>query len=292
MRDLRYRMELAIVWAFYHAMGSLPPALASAFGGWLGETIGMRIKRTRMADAQIATYLPEPDAAKRQKILRGMWNHLGRLVAEYPHLVKGSIDPFVTILGREHVHALMKTGKPTLFISGHIGNWELAPKAVGMCGLLLHLVYRPPNNPYIDRFIDRIRSAYAIGHYGKGSDGARGVIRAMKQNESIGMLIDQKDNEGALIPFLGHPAMTMLSAARLAIKYNVPIHMMRARRLQGIHYEASISLVVPEPAYIPAAGDEEARALALMEKLNGIISDWIRETPEQWFWLHRRWPKE
>jgi len=288
MRRVRFYIEYLIITAFMWAIRRVPLGYASQFGGWLARSVGMRMKRGNVATAQIATHLPELNAGEREQVAAQMWENLGRVIAEYPHMIDGNLDAHITILGREQVEAAKASGKSALFISGHFGNWELAPKALALCGLPLHLVYRPPNNPWADKVIDQIRKHYTLGHYGKGADGAKGVLAAIKRGESIGMLIDQKDNTGMAIPFLNAPAMTSVSAAKMALKYDLPVIPVRAERISGHQFRVTIYPPLTPPA---DADDAQAREIAYMTQMNNVISGWIREAPAQWFWLHRRWPK-
>lgn len=286
LRTAQNYLEYAIVWVFYQTVGLLPPITASNFGGWLGRTIGPHIKRTRMAERLMEKHLPEMSAGQRAASITEMWDNLGRIICEYPHLARGSLDTFITVEGSEHLQAAIDSGEATMIFTGHIGNWEMVPKACDIGGLRLHVVYRPPNNPLIDTLIDRVRMRYSHGHYGKGKEGARGTLRAAAKGESILILVDQKDNEGALLPFLGEPAMTMTSAAKLALKYRlkvIPARPIREHkhRCRMVYYPA---LTLPE-------GDDDAAMLALTRQFNDIIGTWVKERPGQWFWLHRRWPK-
>lgn len=280
------RLEYIIVWGFMKLMGILPPATASRLGGCLGVSLGRIIKRTQMAERLMTEHLPELDRNARLDAIRDMWDNLGRTLCEYPHLAKGSLDRFITVEGREHIEAAIASGQPTMLMSGHIGNWEVAPKAAALCGLKLHVVYRPPNNPLIDRLLDRIRMSYSLGHYGKGKEGARGTMRAFSKGESVIILVDQKDNDGALLPFMRAPAMTMTSAAKLALKFNARILPVRCIREHGIHHR----MVVYPPLSLPEGEDEQA-VLSLTQQFNDLIGSWVKERPSQWFWLHRRWPK-
>jgi KDO2-lipid IV(A) lauroyltransferase len=286
LRKLQNILEYMVVWSFFQLVGVLPPIAASNLGGWLGRTLGPRIKRTKMAERLMAQHLPELTAEQRHAALNEMWDNLGRILCEYPHLARGKMDGFLTREGQEHLHAAIASHEPTMLFTGHIGNWEMVPKASDLAGLRLHVLYRPPNNPLIDGLIDRIRTRYSLGHYSKGKEGARGAMRATAKGESLLILVDQKDNEGALLPFLGTPAMTMTSAAKLALKYHLRVLPARAIREHGhqcrmIYYPA---LTLPED-------DSEASVLALTQQFNDIIGAWVKERPGQWFWLHRRWPR-
>ena len=286
----RFLLEYVVVASFVFIVGLLPARTASNVGGWLGRTIGMRIKRTEIARQQMATHLPDTTPEQRETYLLEMWDHLGRVFCEYPHLASGALDNWVEIHGQEHLEAAKAQGKPIMCISGHIGSWEMAPKAMALAGLKLHLVYRPPNNPYIDAMIHRIRSCYTHGHYGKGTDGAKGTLAAIKAGESVGMLFDQKDNMGEPIPFLEADAMTMVSGAKLALKSGVVMLPMRALRVNGTHFRMDIFPALEIPKRENSASTD-AQEIVLTTQINAMLSDWVRENPGQWFWLHRRWPK-
>jgi Kdo2-lipid IVA lauroyltransferase/acyltransferase len=279
-------LEYLAALAFFGALSLLPARTASDFGGWLGRAIGPHIGRTRLARRQMAEHLPELSQAARDAAIREMWENLGRTLTEYPHLKNARLAEHITVSGAEHIDAAIESGKPVLMFSGHIGNWEICSFICTRRGMKLHLLYRPPNNPLIDKLIDRVRLSFNAGHYGKGKEGARGAMRAILKGDSVGVLIDQKDNEGALIPFLGAPAMTSVVMARLALKYQLPVIPARAVRHQGIVQE----VIFYPPLSLPE-GRDEAAAEALMQQMNEIISSWVRERPGQWFWLHRRWPK-
>ncbi|MFZ4125198.1 MAG: lysophospholipid acyltransferase family protein [Rickettsiales bacterium] len=285
-RRIRDRIDYALVYLVYYIVGLLPPITASNIGGWLGRKIGRYVKRTRMAERLMEEHLPNMTAQEREIALTEMWDNLGRVLFEYPHLARGHLDQFMSVDGREHIQAAIDSGESTMIFSGHIGNWEMIPKAADMYGLRLHLVYRPPNNPLIDALIDRVRTRFSLGHYGKGKEGARGTMRAINKGESLGILVDQKDNEGALLPFLGSPAMTMTSAAKLALKYRLRVIPARAIR----EHAHQCRMVYYPPLTLPE-GDGEDAVLALTQRFNDIVGEWVKERPGQWFWLHRRWPK-
>jgi KDO2-lipid IV(A) lauroyltransferase len=287
LRQFQDWVEYLLASIFFTLMGWLPARQASDFGGWLGRNIGPHIGRTKLARRQMAEHLPQLSEAERDAAITAMWDNLGRTLCEYPHLAKGTLASFLHVSGMEYIAQPKASGTGLLFFAGHLGNWETVPLASTQRGLKSHVVYRPPNNPLMDGLIDRIRMTYIAGHYGKGREGARGVLRAITKGEVIGLLVDQKDNEGALLPFLGSPAMTMISAAKLALKYRLIVIPARSIRRRGIEQE----VIFYPPLALPE-GEDEAAILALTQQFNDVIGAWVREHPEQWFWLHRRWPKE
>lgn len=288
-KSIQHTVEYLLTAGFYGTMRLLPLPVASAFGGYAARAIGPFIRRTRLARRQMQQHLPSVSEAGSKKIAADMWENLGRTFAEYPHMHRRAMAERITIEGGEILQQLKAQGRNFLVISGHIGNWEVLPRACSMLSAPAHVIYRPPNNPLTHRLIDTIRSRYSLGHYGKGLEGARGVMDAMKKGEPVAMLIDQKDNQGASLAFLGSPAMTMTSAAKMALKYGVAVVPCFIERTQGAHFNA---IFLPPLEAPPESADSEARALGFMQAMNDTLSSWIAAHPAQWFWLHRRWPKE
>ena len=288
-KSLQHTLEYLLTAGFYGAMRLLPLPVASAFGGKAARVIGPHIRRTRLARRQMRTHLPAISEDESGRIAADMWENLGRTFAEYPHMHRDAMAARITIEGGDILQQLKAQERNFLIMSGHIGNWEVIPRASSMLGMPVHVIYRPPNNPLTHRLIDTIRSRYALGHYGKGLEGARGVMDAMKKGEPVAMLIDQKDNQGALLDFMGSPAMTMTSAAKMALKYSVAVVPCFIERTQGAHFTAHFMPALTPP---PESADSETRALAFMQAMNDALAEWIRAHPAQWFWLHRRWPKQ
>ena len=175
--------------------------------------------------------------------------------------------------------------RAAIFVGAHLGNWELAPKIGKDNGVPMVLIYRHANNPYVDALLYRLRRAGYEGLFPKGVVGAAKLIKALKQGNSIAMLVDQKMNDGIAVPFFGHPAMTAPATAQLAMKYRVSIIMARVVRSGGAHFKAQ---VMP-PLDLMTSGDAKQDALAIMTQVNRQLEQWIREHPEQWFWVHKRW---
>lgn len=285
-RTIGHRVEGALVYAACGLFAALPVDAASALGGWIGRTVGPRLSGSRTALRNLERAMPELDEAERRRIVRGMWDNLGRTMAEYPHLTQIARER-VEIAGAGHLESMRDDDKGGILVSGHFANWEtMAAAAYRQVGLKLALVYRAPNNPYSDRLLVRLRGAATDVNFPKGSEGARALMRHLSKGGHAGMLIDQKLNDGIAVPFFGMDAMTAPAPASLAIKYDLPLHPARLERLGGARFRLTI-----QPRYTPpASGDRHADVLAAMTALNGMLESWVRERPEQWLWLHRRWP--
>jgi len=281
LRKARYMLEAFILLLGLALLRLLPLDAASAFGGMLGRAFGPLSRAHRTAEKNLTKALPELDANQRQRILRDMWDNLGRVVGEYPHLSRGMMERRVTVEGREHIDKVKLSGKGSLFVSGHFANWEIAPLTASHCGLPLVLIYRAANNPVSDWVIRYIRSRYNLSMHKKGAEGARQAVKALKQHQAVGMLVDQKMNDGSPVPFFGYDAMTAMAIAQLAIKYQVPVLAAHVVRTDGAHFHVTVE---PPAIYGPSADPRE-----VMTELHRLFEQWIRAHPAQWFWVHNRW---
>jgi KDO2-lipid IV(A) lauroyltransferase len=267
----------------------LPLDLASALGGRLARLIGPALPVSRRALRNLERALPELDPAARQRVVREMWENLGRVVAEYPHLPR--IRCFgegrrVIVEGTEHVDRALAAQKPLIFFSGHFGNWELLALAAAQYGLRVAAIYRAANNPAVEQVMQALRRSLGVEPISKGAAGARRAIAALRQGKALGMLVDQKMNDGIAVPFFGRDAWTAPAVAELALKYGCTLLPARVDRLGGARFR----LTVMPPLELAPTGDRPADVHAAMARINRLLESWIREAPGHWFWVHRRWP--
>lgn len=283
-KRIEYAFETAAAYLVYGFFRLLPLAAASSLGGWLLRKIGPRMGISRVALANLDLAFPEKPAQEKRRILNGMWENIGRVVAEYPHL--GHLWQQVEVRGEEHL-AARAAGKPSIFFGGHLANWEINAIAARNMRLPVYLVYRKPNNPWVDGLLRHARNAGAAGHIGKGMEGAREILALLRQGKAVGMLIDQKLSEGIPVPFFGHDAMTSDAMARFALKLGCTLYPVRVERLRG----ATFRVTLHPPLAVESTGDREADIRRITAAANALLESWIRERPEQWLWIHRRWPQ-
>ena len=222
MKSLRYILEYAALLLLIGVYLLMSPDKSSAFTGKTARKIGPRLAASRKALANLKMALPGKSDDDYAGIIAGMWENLGRVIAEYPDLDYLGED--IELSGVDHLrHALEKSGQVILF-SGHIGNWEVMAPSLLKYGIALDLVYRAPNNPRVDKLLDRYRSLGGkIRTLPKSHSGTRQLVEAIRDGRSIGILIDQKYNEGLAAPFFGHPAMTSPAFVSLAQKFDCPL---------------------------------------------------------------------
>lgn len=267
----------------------LPLDAASALGGWLCRRIGPWLPVSRDAERNLRRCFPEKSPKEIRRLLVGMWDNLGRVFGEYPHLGDFRLyapRSHVEVIGAENVDLLREDGKPGIFFSAHLGNWEIAALSVSRRGLPIALIYRAPNNPVVDALIQWARSHVVHETMPKGTEGARRALAILRDGGHLGMLVDQKMNDGIPVPFFGRPAMTAPALAQFALRFDCPAVPVRVERVRGTRFRITLS----PPLEIEKTGDRHRDILAFMTRVNAIIEGWIRERPEQWLWLHRRWP--
>jgi KDO2-lipid IV(A) lauroyltransferase len=283
--------QAIIAWVINSFFSLLPLDWASDLGGWIGKTIGPRLKVTENARRELAVVFPLLDSTGIEKIVRGMWDNLGRTIGEHPHLAK--FNPYlensrVEVIGVEILDQARDDNKPGIAFSGHLANWELVPLASTKRGLPLHLVYRRANNPFFDRLVQKSRINTGGHYFPKGPDGAKDILRALKKGQHLAMLVDQKMNDGIEVPFMGRNAMTAPALAQLALRFNCPVVPVQVERLRGANFRVTIH----PPLIHPNSRDRQADILDLMTNVNNYLDNWIRQHPEQWLWIHNRWPNK
>ncbi len=284
-----YPATALLVYLLYYLARALPLEWASAMGGFLFRALGNRMRVAEVARRNLRRAFPELSGEEIERILRGMWENLGRGAGEFAHLDRFDIhapDSRIEVIGREHLEALRDDGRPGIVFSAHLANWELDCLVAAQLGLPLGQIYRSAANPWLDRLFRRARSCIGGELFPKGRTGAAAVVRFMRAGGHLGVLVDQKMNEGIPIPFFGRDAMTATAPAELALKFNAPLVPARMERLPGVRFR----LTVYPPMDLPDTGDRNADLRLLLTRMTAMIEEWIREHPEQWFWVHRRWP--
>lgn len=288
-RRLRWPLEAGLVQAWLALARRMPVQRASDMGARVGRAIGPRIPYSRRAHQNMRLALPEADAAARRRILDEMWTRLGRLVAEYPHLSRLG-DPgagYVTCEGLERLDDVRAGRRAAIVVTTHFSGFEVLNVLLSrLVGETLFIV-RAPNNPHVVAPLDAARRIGGGTTSRKGVQGARDATRTLKRNGLVLMLPDQRMSEGVEASFFGHAAGTPPGPAQLALRHNVPLLPVRMRRTGSVGFH----MTVEPPLSVPDPGDPAAHRLALTEAMNRRFEAWIRETPEEWLWLHRRWPK-
>ncbi|GBQ92373.1 lysophospholipid acyltransferase family protein [Gluconobacter albidus] len=294
MTSFLYRAETLLVRSLLALIRALPAAAASNLGGIVARTIGPPLPVSKIADRNLQLAMPELDAPARRRIVRDCWENLGRTVGEFPHIARlphnTPSGAGWSVEGAENLETAKASGRPVIFFSGHIGNWELMPPVVARYGMPFASFYRAASNPGVDSLIHSLRQE-AMGQdvpmFPKGAKGARSALKYLSRGGHLGVLGDQKMNDGIEARLFGRPAMTASAAAVFALRHDALIVTGHVRR-DG---PARLVLVVDAP-FLPEKTDDRAKdVLALTQLFNDRLESWIREIPGAWLWLHRRWDK-
>ena len=247
-----------------------------------------RLRQTGLRNLELA--FPKKSAAERKRILRRLYRNLGWLLAEFcqmPKYTRENTRGFLRYEGLEHYLAARERGKGVLIVTGHLGAWELSSFYHSLMGHPMSIVIRRLDNVRVDRLVNAIRCLHGNRVLHK-DDFARGLLGAMRQGETVGILMDTNMTppQGVFVPFFGRPACTASGLARVALRTGATV-------LPGfmVWEEAEQKYVLRFGEEIPviATGDDEADTLANTVKFTAVIEEWVRRYPEQWLWVHRRW---
>jgi KDO2-lipid IV(A) lauroyltransferase len=276
-------------------LNGLPAVAASNIAGQFARVIGPLLPVSRVADANLRAALPELNAQARKSVVRGMWESLGRTAGEFAHLSELQRDtlsgPGWEIQGDEILRELAARGGPMIFFSGHIGNWEMLPRAAAHYGLPCANFYRAARDVAVDAIIRRMREQNVgeeTEYFPKGSKGARQALRHLGRGGRLAMLVDQKMNDGVEARLFGLPAMTATALASLALHFRCPVVPALAQRVGP----ARLRVVIEPPLVLPESGDRASDVLGLTQAVNDVLERWIRAEPASWLWVHRRFPKK
>ena len=258
MKRFQYRLEYAAARLAFGLARWLGPVRSSDFGGWLARLLGPLLPVSRVARGNLARALPGLTVAQRAAVLRGMWDNLGRTVAEMPHIAALRWE----VAGAEHLAPIAAKGGPAIMISGHLGNWEVLPPALAAMGIRMGSVYRAADNQAVDALVNGFRARAIAGEplplFPKGSAGARAALRFLAQGGVLGMLADQKLNDGIAVPLLGLPAMTAPAPAQLALRFGCPVIPGRVERLGACRFRMVVEPPLPHAGGRQAGGDPGA----------------------------------
>ncbi len=290
MKRIRHIAEALALGVGLSVLRMLTPEAASNLGGFVCRNLGPRVSVSNRARRNLRLAMPELSADRIEEIVAGMWDNLGRTFAEYPHL--GQIaDPKsgrVAVPDTKPISALVEPGQAGILCSAHIANWEVLPVIAAHHGIDMTSIVREPNNPLVRATLDRIRGVAGGERVSKGGAGAKQSVKVLRGGRVLALLFDQKLNRGISIPFFGVHAMTTAAPAQLALRFRCPLILVRIERTGPARFRLSAQ----EPLTLPNSGDKQRDAELIMGQMNAILEDWIRARPEQWLWLHRRWPAE
>jgi KDO2-lipid IV(A) lauroyltransferase len=288
---MRHRLEYALVRSLVWLFASLPRPVARAAAILLAQSVRVaHVRLRRVGERNLELAFPEMAAPERDRILRGVFTSLGRQLAEicrFPKYTRANVDEVVIYDGLENYLAARDRGRGVLFLTAHLGGWELGSFVHSLHGYPLRIVMRPMDNPYLDALVRRYRTLHGNSTFGK-QDFARGLLAAMKAGETVGVLMDTNMTppQGVFVEFFGRLACTPSGIARVALRTGaavVPAFTLWDETLgkYKIRFDPALELV--------STGYDDADALTNTARCTRHIEGYIRRFPDQWLWVHRRW---
>ncbi len=288
---LRQALEFGLAWLFIHVLRALPRSIARAAGAGIAAIVYVahgRLRRVGLRNLELA--FPALPVAERRGILRREYRHLGWLLGEFCKMStysQASASRFIRYDGLDRYLAARDRGKGVLVLTGHLGAWELSSFYHSLAGHPMGMVIRRLDNPLVDSLVNRIRCQHGNRVLHK-DDFARGLIGAMRAGETVGILMDTNMTppQGLFVPFFGIEACTASGLARVALKTGAAV-------LPGFLLwepaERQYVLRFGPELVLADTGDPEVDAATNTALFTRVIEASIREHPDQWLWMHRRW---
>jgi len=289
-QTLAWRVEALFYDLFTALARAFPIDAVSDFGAALFRRIGPLTGSHRVAERNIRIVFPQASDAEVSILLDRQWGAFGRWMLEFPILDRIMNDSGrVEVVGAERLAQIAAGAGPVVFISGHFASFELMPAAILQAGVPCQITYRATNNPYVDARIRKSRARYGVKLFApKGGDGSRELLEGMKRGESAALMNDQKFNGGVAAPLFGVMAHTAPGPTRLALRFGTVLQPMSVQRTR----KARFRIVVYDPIVLESTGDRTADIETGVRRINAFMEARILERPDEWFWVHKRWPNE
>ena len=285
MKIINYFLQYLLIKLFFLICKIIGYKKASNLGKLVGEKIGPYLKSKKIIKNNINLILPNATKDDVNLIIKKMWGNYGRILSEYVFIKdfkKGNLEKYVNVIGSEYLNDIRKKNIPVVFVSGHFNNFELMAMQIQKEGVNLGAIYRPLNNFFLNKTMEKIRIKHICKiQIKKGLSGIREILNLFKKNVSIALMIDQRVTEGIKSNFFDRKAFTTTIPAQLVKKFNCPVVSIYIERIEKYNFRLTIN----KPVYF--AKDESLEQIT--EKLNYILEKMVLKNPEQWILTHNRW---
>ena len=281
------RVEGMLLYLFWLLVRPMSPQHASATGRMLMRWLGPKTHKHCQMKRNLRLAFPDLDDEQRESMAREIWGNFGAVMAEYPHLntlTAGGSPPFVNVVMDHDMRAIFENKQPAIYVTAHLGNWELVASTIAKSGIPLSVIYGPQRNPVLERMLQEQRGSLGCQLVAK-KNAMRQLVREIRSGRSIGLLPDQRVDNGEPVPFFGWDAPTTTSPASLALKLNCPLIPVQVERTG----DARFRVVFHRPMLTGVKTDERSDAWQITADLNRMFEGWIRKRPEQWLCMKRRW---
>ncbi len=284
MNSIKYLFQFVIIIFLFLIFKLLGLKFSSYISGKLFQIVGPFFRSKKIIELNLKNVYPELDSRNKKKIINGMWNNYGRVFAEYIFIKDFRKNKYENIIieGKEVLDQIKKDKKQVIFISGHFGNFELMAMEIEKSGISLAAIYRPLNNIFLNKVMETIRKDYICeNQIKKGVGGLKNLMKLIKKNFSIALMLDQRVSEGIKVNFFKKEAYTTTIPAQLVKKFDLPIVPVSIKRYENVKFKMTI--------HQPVNFKETETIEIITEKLNKILEKMVIENPHEWIWTHNRW---
>ena len=285
MKQIKYFFQFLLIIIFFLFFKIFGFRISSTVSGKIFEIIGPLFRSKNLIHSNIKKAIPNSNYEELNKITKLMWNNYGRIFAEYMFIKEfrlGKLKSKIKIEGQEILNDIKKHNKQVVFISGHFSNFELMAMHLENSGIKLSAIYRPLNNIFLNKIMERIRKKYICkNQIKKGIGGIKKLINLKKSNYSTALMIDQRVSEGIKSNFFNNEALTTTIPAQLVKKFKIPVVPIFIERINNLNFKITINK--------PINFSNETSIKNITDELNQILEKMIINKPEQWIWSHNRW---
>ena len=287
MKKLIYFFQFLFIYLMFLLFKTIGYKNSSNFGYFIGKHLGPILRSKQKINEIVNEIDVLKDKKNDKNFSSNVFGNYGRIFAEYPHLKNfrnNKLSGYINIEGKEHLEDIKKRNKKAVFISGHFNNFELMAMHIEKSGIDLVAIYRPLNNTFLNKIMEKIRINYICKkQIKKGKSGTRELIENVKKGSSIALMIDQRVTEGSKVNFFGKTATTTTIPAQLIKKYECELVPVYIERYNNFFFNMYIS----KP--IKISKDKSVDDITIY--LNNVLEEMILKNPEQWIWTHDRWKK-
>tara|TARA_B100000700_G_scaffold139080_1_gene155143 strand:- start:229 stop:1089 length:861 start_codon:yes stop_codon:yes gene_type:complete len=285
MKILKYFIEFIFIIFLFTLFKILGFKLSSNIGGQIGKLFGPFFRSRKKILLNVKKAFPNVEEKKLELIINNMWKNYGRILSEYMFIKNfrnSKLGNFFTVEGQEILNEINSSNEQVIFVSGHFNNFELMAMQIEKSGINLAAIYRPLNNIFLNKIMERIRKKYICkNQIKKGRSGTRELLESFKKKNSIALMIDQRVSEGIKSNFFNQPALTTTIPAQLVKKFGCKVVPIYIERINNIYFKMTVNK--------PIIYDKITTLEEITLDLNKKLEKMILLNPDQWIWSHNRW---
>ena len=285
MKTIKYFLEFIFIGILFIIFKIIGYRLASNFGALIGGLVGPIFRSNKKISSNIKKALPKIKEKEIHLIIKDMWANYGRILADYMSIKNfrtSKLNSYLKVEGYEIFEEIKKKNEQVVFISGHFNNFELMAMEIEKSGINVAAIYRPLNNIFLNKIMEKIRKKYICRHQiKKGMSGAREIIKLYRHGFSMALMIDQRVREGIKLNFFSEPASTTTIPAQLVKKFDCKIVPIYIERIDKFYYKMKINR--------PLNFNKDQSIENISAILNAELEKMVLKRPSQWIWSHDRW---